>query len=244
MAKDEAATPLVWTRVLLKVSGEALMGDRGFGIDQAVLDRIAGEIVEATRLGARVGVVVGGGNFVRGARIAAEGGDRVAGDHMGMLATVMNCLALKAAISRLDVPCVVLSALVVPAICETFTQRAAMEHIDAGRVVLFAGGTGNPFFTTDSGAALRAAELGCDALLKGTNVDGIYSSDPKNDPNAERYDRLTHQEVLARDLAVMDAAAIALARDNAIPVIVFSIKEPGAFIEVLHGRGRATVVAG
>lgn len=244
MTKDDGTPPLKWRRVLLKVSGEALMGDRAFGVDQVVLDRIAGEIAEAVRLGARVGVVVGGGNFVRGAKIAAEGGDRVAGDHMGMLATVMNCLALKAALIHHNVPCVVLSALVVPAICETFTQRAAIENIDSGRVVLFAGGTGNPFFTTDSGAALRAAELGCDALLKGTNVDGIYSADPKSNPNAERYERLTHQEVLARDLAVMDAAAIALARDNAIPVIVFSIKEPGAFIDVLRGGGRATVVAG
>jgi len=244
MKTDDAAPGLRWSRVLLKVSGEALMGSRAFGIDQGVLDRIAGEIAEAVRLGARVGVVVGGGNFVRGAKIAAEGGDRVAGDHMGMLATVMNCLALKAALTRIDVPSVVLSALVVPAICETFTQRAAIENIDAGRVVLFAGGTGNPFFTTDSGAALRAAELGCDALLKGTSVDGIYSADPKTDPDAVRYDRLTHQEVLARGLAVMDAAAIALARDNAIPVIVFSIKEPGAFVDVLQGNGRSTVVTG
>jgi uridylate kinase len=244
MTNEDAGPKLRWKRVLLKISGEALMGDRGFGVDQAVLDRIAGEVAEATRLGAQVGLVVGGGNFVRGAKIAAEGGDRVAGDHMGMLATVMNCLALKAALQHHDVPCVILSALVVPAICDTFTQRAAMENIDAGRVVLFAGGTGNPFFTTDSGAALRAAELGCDALLKGTSVDGIYSADPKKHPDAQRYERLTHQQVLAHDLAVMDAAAIALARDNAIPVIVFSIKEPGAFIDVLRGNGRATVVAG
>lgn len=240
----DADGKLVWRRVLLKLSGEALMGDRGFGIDPGVIGRIAGEIARAVELGAQVGVVVGGGNFVRGAKIAAEGGDRVAGDHMGMLATVMNCIAMKAALVRLGVPCVVMSALVVPAICETFTQRAAIEAFDAGRVVLFAGGTGNPFFTTDSGAALRSAELGCDALLKGTNVDGIYSADPRSHPDAVRYDRLSHQDVLARGLAVMDAAAIALARDNAIPVIVFSIQKPGAFIDVLLGRGKATIVSG
>ncbi len=240
----EPKPDLRWKRVLLKVSGEALMGDQGFGIDTRTLDRIADEVAQAVAIGARIGLVVGGGNFVRGARIAAGGVNRVAGDHMGMLATVMNCLALHDALTRRGVDARVVSALTVPAVCDTFTQRGAQEHMDAGRVVLFAGGTGNPFFTTDSGAALRAAEMGCDALLKGTNVDGVYSADPKRDPNAVRYERLTHQEVLARDLAVMDAAAIALARDNAIPVIVFSIQQPGAFIEVLCGRGRATIVDG
>ncbi|WP_334175749.1 UMP kinase [Pseudoxanthobacter sp.] len=239
----DARSALKWKRVLLKVSGEALMGAQGFGIDTRVLDRVADEIAQAVRIGAQVGLVVGGGNFVRGARIAAGGVNRVAGDHMGMLATVMNCLALHDALTRRGIDARVVSALTVPTVCETFTQRGAQEHMEAGRVVLFAGGTGNPFFTTDSGAALRAAEMGCDALLKGTNVDGVYSADPKREPSAVRYDRLSHQEVLARGLAVMDAAAIALARDNAIPVIVFSIQEPGAFIDVLCGRGRATIVA-
>ncbi|MQT12057.1 UMP kinase [Segnochrobactrum spirostomi] len=240
---DASSAKLSWKRVLLKLSGEALMGDKGFGIDNKVIDRLAGEIDQAVKLGAEVGVVVGGGNFVRGARLAAGGTNRVAGDHMGMLATVMNCLALHDALARRGLPARVLSAVAVPAICETFTQRAALEYMAQGHVVLFAGGTGNPFFTTDSGAALRAAEMGCDALLKGTNVDGIYSADPRLEPDAVRYDRITHQEVLARGLAVMDAAAIALARDNAIPVIVFSIQEEGEFIEVLQGGGRATVVA-
>ncbi len=240
-----AAAPQVrWKRVLLKLSGEALAGDKGFGIDGAVVERVAGDIAQAIALGVQVGVVVGGGNLIRGAQIAAKGGDRVAGDHMGMLGTIMNCLALHGALTHLGVSSTVLSSLAVPAVCETFTQRAALRCLAQGDVMLFAGGTGNPFFTTDTGAALKAAEIGCDALLKGTQVDGIYTADPKKDPTAVRYDRLTHSQVLEQGLAVMDAAAIALARDNNIPVIVFSIQEPGALIGVLTGRGLATIVEG
>lgn len=233
-----------YRRVLLKLSGEALMGDRQFGIDPKVVNRLASEIVEAHRLGVQIGVVVGGGNIFRGVSVAAEGGDRTTGDYLGMLGTVMNALAMRAAVDRLGVPAVVMSAIAIPALCETFTQREALKHFAENKVIIFAGGTGNPFFTTDSGAALRAAEMGCDALLKGTQVDGVYSADPKKDPTALRYDTLTHQDVLARNLQVMDAAAIALARDNRIPVIVFSVHESGSFVDVLTGRGRATVIAG
>jgi uridylate kinase len=233
-----------YSRVLLKLSGEALMGDRGFGIDPKVVDRLAKEIVEAHRLGVQIGVVVGGGNIFRGVSVAAEGGDRTTGDYLGMLGTVMNALAMRTAIDRLGVPAVVLSAIGIPALCETFTQRGALKHFAENKVIVFAGGTGNPFFTTDSGAALRAAEMDCDALLKGTQVDGVYTADPKKDPAAKRYDRLTHQEVLSKNLQVMDAAAIALARDNKIPVVVFSVHHEGAFVNVLKGQGLCTVIDG
>lgn len=236
------SSDLRWRRVLLKLSGEALTGSEGFGIAPTVVARIADEIGEVVALGGQVGVVVGGGNFVRGAQISATGIDRVSGDHMGMLATVMNALALNAALSARGVPARVMSALPVPTVCETFTQRVALAHFQAGRVVLFAGGTGNPFFTTDTGAVLRATEMGCDVVMKGTQVDGVYSADPKTDPTATRYDQLTHQEVLARGLSVMDATAIALARDNRIPVSVFSIGEPGEFVAVACGGGRSTLV--
>jgi uridylate kinase len=229
-------------KVLLKLSGEALQGDRQFGIDPAMISRLAAEIGEAVSLGVQLGVVVGGGNFVRGAQVAKAGGNRVAGDQMGMLATVMNSIALNEALSAAGVGTRLFSATPMPTFCETFSQQRAMKAFAAGKVTIFAGGTGNPFFTTDSGAALRAAEMGCDALFKATNVDGIYSADPKKDPGATRFDRLTHAEVLAKGLAVMDAAAVALARDSHIPVIVFSILEPGAFVSVLKGKGRSTIV--
>lgn len=232
-----------FTKVLLKVSGEALLGDRPYGIDDRLVDRIAGEIGDASALGVRVSLVIGGGNIFRGMAVAAAGGSRVVGDQMGMLATVMNAIVFADALERRGVPARVLSALPVPTVCETFTQRAAEAAVAEGRVTIFAGGTGNPFFTTDSGAALRAAELGCDGLFKGTQVDGIYSADPRKDPTATRYERLTHAEVLARGLQVMDAAAVALARDNGIPIVVFSIHEPGAFVDILRGAGRATIVA-
>ena len=236
----DAALP---SRVLLKVSGEALMGDAGFGIDVATADRIAGDIAEAHELGVSIGLVVGGGNIFRGVSVAAKGGDRVTGDHMGMLATVINALALRSALQTQGVPVVVMSAIAMPEIVETFSQRKALAHLNHGRVVLFAGGTGNPFFTTDTAAALRAAEIGAKLMLKATMVDGIYSADPKLDPSAIRYDRLTHDEVLDRGLSVMDVAAVALARENHIPVAVFSIYERGAFAAVLRGEGRATYVA-
>ena len=235
--------PRRFDRVVLKLSGEALLGDQAFGIDGRVVKRIAGEIGEAVDLGVKVAVVPGGGNIFRGMQIADAGGNRVAGDQMGMLATVMNAIALHEELEGCGVNARVLSAVPVPTICETFTQQRAESAFEEGRVLLLAGGTGNPFFTTDTGAALRAAELGCDALFKGTQVDGVYSADPKRDRTAVRFERLTHAEVLARGLQVMDAAAVALARDNRIPVIVFSILQAGAFVDILKGGGRATVVA-
>ena len=231
-----------YQRVLLKASGEALMGEQGFGIDVAVADRIASDIAEAHAMGVEVGVVVGGGNIFRGVAVASKGGDRVTGDHMGMLATVINALALATSLRKLGVATEVLSAIAMPEICQSFSQRAALHHLEKGRVVIFAGGTGNPFFTTDSAAALRAAEMGAQAIFKGTQVDGIYSDDPKSNPQAERFETLTHDEVLEKGLAVMDVAAVALARENAIPIIVFSIHEKGGFAAILKGAGRATVV--
>jgi len=232
-----------YRRVLLKASGEALMGDQGFGIDVSVVDRIAADIAEARGLGVEVGVVIGGGNIFRGVAVASKGGDRVTGDHMGMLATVINSLALRTSLVKLGVEAVVLSAIAMPELCESFSQRNATAYIDQGKVVIFAGGTGNPFFTTDSAAALRAAEIGADALFKGTLVDGVYSADPKKDPSATRYERISHEAVLREGLAVMDTAAIALARENNIPIIVYSIHEKGGFGAILRGGGRSTLVA-
>ena len=230
-------------RVLLKVSGEALMGDAGFGIDGATVDRIAADVAEAYRMGVTIGLVVGGGNIFRGVRVAAKGGDRVTGDHMGMLATVINALSMRNALGKLDVPTVVMSAIAMPEIAESFSQRKALTHFAQRRLVIFAGGTGNPFFTTDTAAALRAAEMGASLMLKATQVDGIYSADPKTNPDATRFERITHSEVLERGLEVMDTAAVAVARENKIPVAVFSIHEPGSFAAVLRGEGRATYVA-
>ena len=232
----------LYRRVLLKASGEALMGDQGFGIDVAIVDRIASDIAEARALGVEVGVVIGGSNIFRGVAVASKGGDRVTGDHMGMLATVINSLALRTSLVKLGIDTVVLSAIAMPELCESFSQRQATAYMNEGKVVIFAGGTGNPFFTTDSAAALRAAEIGADALFKGTQVDGIYTADPKKDPTATRFDTLTHQEVLSRGLAVMDTAAVALARENHIPIIVYSIHEAGGFADILTGKGRCTVV--
>lgn len=233
----------IYKRVLLKASGEALMGEQGFGIDVNVADRIASDVAEARALGVEVGVVIGGGNIFRGVAVASKGGDRITGDHMGMLATVINSLALRTSLVKIGIDTVVLSAIGMPQLCETFSQRQATAYMDAGKVVIFAGGTGNPFFTTDSAAALRAAEVGADALFKGTQVDGIYSADPKKYPDAVRFDRLTHKEVLDRGLAVMDTTAVALARENNIPIIVYSIHEKGGFAEILQGRGRCTTVS-
>ncbi len=237
-----AAKPL-YKRVLLKASGEALMGEQHFGIDVSVVDRIASDIAEARAMGVEVGVVIGGGNIFRGVAVASKGGDRVTGDHMGMLATVINSLALRTSLIKIGVDAVVLSAIAMPELCESFSQRQATAYMNEGKVVIFAGGTGNPFFTTDSAAALRAAEIGAGALFKGTQVDGVYSADPKKDPGAERYERITHKEVLDQGLAVMDTAAIALARENNIPIIVYSIHEQGGFGAILRGEGRCTVVA-
>lgn len=232
-----------WRRLLIKVSGEALMGDGQHGISQPTLQRICSEIVEVVRSGREVGLVIGGGNFLRGANVALTAVDRVAGDQMGMLATVMNAVAVAAQLRALGTEAVVLSAIDVPIICDRFTHRGALKHMAEGRVVLFAAGTGHPFFTTDTAAALRAVEMSCDALLKGTNVDGVYTADPNRDPTARRYETLTHQEALEKNLGVMDAAAIALARDNGLPIVVFSIQTPGALPLIANGEGLYTVVA-
>lgn len=229
-------------RVLLKVSGEALMGDGQYGIDVATVDRIAGEVKEALSQGAEVCMVIGGGNIFRGLTGAADGMDRSSADYMGMLATVMNALAMQNGLERQGVQTRVLSAIPMTTVCEPYIRRRAMRHMEKGRVVIFAAGTGNPFFTTDTAAALRAAEMGCDALMKGTNVDGVYSADPKKDASAERYETLSYMDVLSRDLKVMDASAVSLSRENGIPIIVFSIQESGAFTQVLKGEGACTIV--
>ena len=236
------ATPK-YRRVLVKVSGEALMGDGQFGIDIATVDRIAKDVAEAAATGIQLCMVVGGGNIFRGLAGSAKGIDRATADYMGMLATVMNALALQAGLERAGVASRVQSAIAMNNVCEPYIRRRAIRHMEKGRVVIFAAGTGNPFFTTDTAAALRAAEMGCDALFKGTSVDGVYTADPKKDPNAVRYDQLSYLEVLAQDLKVMDASAIALMRDNAIPIVVFSIREQGAFLNVLTGDGVHTVIS-
>lgn len=227
-------------RVLLKVSGEALMGRREYGLDTDTVGKIAGDIVDVFRMGIEVCLVIGGGNIFRGVSGAAGGMERSQADSMGMLATVMNALAMQNALERMGAPTRVLSAIPMASICEPFIRRRAVRHMEKGRVVIFAAGTGNPFFTTDTAAALRAAEMGCDELLKGTQVDGVYSADPRKDPGATRFDELTYHEVLARDLAVMDAAAISLARENGLPIVVFNIHAPGAFAAVMRGEGRFT----
>ena len=237
-----AAGALKYKRLLLKLSGEALMGKNPFGIDMSVCDRLAKDIAEAVAAGAEIAVVVGGGNIFRGLSSAAKGMDRATADYMGMLATVMNALALQNALEKQKVPARVLSAIPMPTVCEAYVRPKGLHHMSKGRVVIFAAGTGNPFFTTDTAATLRAIEMNCDAVAKATQVDGVYSADPKKDAGAKRYDRLSYSEVLAKDLKVMDGAAIALARDNQLPVLVFSIEEPGNLLKVLRGEARATVI--
>jgi len=232
-----------YRRVLLKVSGEALMGDETYGIDLNTVERIAGEVRDATNIGAEVCLVIGGGNIFRGLSAAAEGMERASADYMGMLATVMNALAMQNALEGIGVDTRVQSAIPMTSVCETYVRRRAMRHMEKGRVVIFAAGTGNPFFTTDTAAALRAAEMGCDALMKGTQVDGVYTADPKKDPQATRYEKLSFHDVLAKDLRVMDASAVSLARDSDIPIVVFSIHDMGRFVNVLRGEGPCTVVA-
>ena len=231
-----------YRRVIVKVSGEALTGPAGFGIHQPTIDRIARDLVAAHKRGVTLGIVVGGGNILRGVQISGKNLARPTADAMGMLATVMNALAFEAAVERAGAPARTLSALAMPAVCETYSRQRAIKHLDRGRIVLFAAGTGNPFFTTDTAAVLRAAELGGNAVLKATDVDGVYSADPKRDPAARRFDRLTHQQAIERDLKVMDSTAFALARENRMPIIVFSIREPGAIAAVLGGKGHATIV--
>jgi uridylate kinase len=229
-------------RVIVKLSGEALNGAKPFGIDQATVERIAADLAATAKLGVELGVVVGGGNIFRGVEVSERGVPRPVGDTMGMLATVMNCLVLEAAIERQGCEARTLSALAMTAVCETYNRKRAMKNLAKGRVVLLAAGTGNPFFTTDTTAVLRAAELECQAVLKATNVDGVYTADPKKDPNAKRYERLSHQEAIEKDLRVMDGAAFALARENRTPIIVFSIAGDSAIETVLRGKGRTTIV--
>ena len=237
------AEPL-YRRVVIKLSGEYLAGSHAFGIDQPTVDRIADDLIAAQRLGVEVAVVVGGGNMVRGVEVSSKGVSRSTGDTMGMLATVMNSLALEAALQRKGAPAVALSAFVMPEVCELFTRAAAHKALAEGRILVLGGGTGNPYFTTDTTAVLRAAEIGAQAVLKATNVDGVYSADPKQDPSAKRFDRLTHSQAIAGGYKVMDATAFALARETSLPIIVFSIAEPGSIGAMLQGSGRGTIVAG
>ena len=231
-----------YRRVIVKISGEALSGSAGFGFEPATLERVAADLVASRKLGTEVGVVVGGGNFLRGAQAASKALARETADTMGMLATVMNGLALEAAIAQAGGSARTLSAIAVPQVCESYSRQRGLKLLSEGHIVIFAGGTGNPYFTTDTTAVLRGAEMGCDAVLKATNVDGVYSADPKTDPKATRYERLTHSEAIDRNLKVMDATAFALARENRMPIIVFSIADAKAVESVLRGVGRATTV--
>lgn len=241
MSKSDALQK--WSRVVVKLSGEALQGQSAFGLDAATLARIAADLAAASAAGHQIAVVVGGGNFFRGIKGADNGIERARADSIGMLATVMNGLALEQAIEGQGRPARCLSAVPMPSVCESFSRRAALHHLEKGRVVIAAGGTGNPFFTTDTGAVLRAAELSADAVLKATQVDGVYTADPKRDPGARRYETLSHDEAIAKNLAIMDTAAFALARENRIPIIVFSIGKPGAITATLRGEGLSTVVS-
>jgi uridylate kinase len=231
-----------YKRAIVKVSGEALAGSGGYGIHQPTVDRIAADLIRSRALGVALGVVVGGGNILRGVAVSGTGLPRATADAMGMLATVVNGLVLEAAIERAGASARTMSALAMPQVCETYERQRALRHVADGRIVVFAGGTGNPFFTTDTTAVLRAVEMGCDAVLKATNVDGVYSADPKKDPGAQRFDRISHEEAIKRDLKVMDATAFALARENLMPIIVFSIAEADAIEAVLRGKGRTTIV--
>jgi uridylate kinase len=231
-----------YRRILVKISGEALMGDGAFGLDPKAVKRVAADITATRKLGYEIAVVVGGGNFLRGAKLEQSGLERAAADQMGMLATVINAIALEGAIRVAGADARTLSAVPMSTVCETYVRQRALKHLEDGRVLVLAGGTGNPYFTTDTGAALRAAELSCEAILKATDVDGVYDSDPKRNPDAKRYDKLTHNDALAKDLRVMDAAAFALAREARLPIIVFSIREKGAIAAAARGQGKATTV--
>jgi uridylate kinase len=235
---------LKYKRLLLKLSGEALMGKQSYGIDMSVADRLANDIAETVGAGAEIAIVVGGGNIFRGLTGAAKGMDRATADYMGMLATVMNALAFQNALDHRGVAARVLSAIPMQTICESYVRPKALSYISKGHVVIFAAGTGNPFFTTDTAAVLRGIEMNCDAVVKATQVDGVYSADPKKDSQAKRFDRLSYSQVLANDLKVMDGAAIALARDNGLPLIVVSIEEPGNLLKVVRGQARQTIIEG
>ena len=238
-----ASSDLKYKRVLLKLSGEALMGERDYGIDMPTCLKFAEEIKAARDEGAEICLVIGGGNIFRGLAGAANGMERAQADSMGMLATVMNALAMQNALETIGLPTRVQSGLRMDEVAEPFIRRRAIRHMEKGRVVIFAGGIGNPYFTTDTAAALRAAEMNCEAMLKGTQVDGVYSADPKTDPDAVRYETLAYQDVLARDLRVMDASAVSLMRDTNIPIVVFSLHNKGALQDVLKGEGPSTVIS-
>jgi len=231
-----------YKRILLKLSGEVLMGPAGLSIDPDTTARVAGEIANAKALGFELCIVVGGGNIFRGMAAAAKGIERATADYMGMLATVMNALAVQNALEQIGVETRVQSAIPMASVCEPYIRRRAERHLEKGRIVIFAAGVGSPFFTTDTGAALRAAEMKCDALFKGTSVDGVYDADPKHNPSAKRYDRVSYGRVLADNLKVMDASAVALCRDNNIPIVVFNIREQGNLVRVLSGEGMTTIV--
>ena len=235
---------LAYRRVLLKLSGEALMGDEDYGIDPKLIGRLAREVIEARDAGAEIALVIGGGNIFRGAGLAAGGMDRVTGDQMGMLATVINALAMQDALEKHGGKARVMSALKINDVCEDYIRRRAIRHLEKGRLVIFAAGTGNPFFTTDSGAALRAIEIGADLLLKATKVDGVYDKDPKKHADAKRYDKLNYDEVIARDLQVMDTAAFALARVSDLPLRIFDMSQPGELLRILRGEQIGTLVQG
>ena len=237
------ASKLKYRRIMLKLSGEALMGREDYGIDPEVIARIAREVIEVQQVGAEVGLVIGGGNIFRGAGLAAGGMDRVTGDHMGMLATVINALAMQDALEKANTRVRVMSAIKINEVCEDYIRRRAIRHLEKGRIVIFAAGTGNPFFTTDSAAALRAVEVGADLLLKATKVDGVYDSDPKKNPDAHRYDQVSYDEVIARNLLVMDTAAIALCRDHDMPLRIYDMTKPGNLMRILQGETVGTLVS-
>ena len=231
-----------YKRVLLKISGEALMGTKDFGIDHATVERISKEIYSVVKLGIEVCIVVGGGNIFRGVSAEETGIERTTADYMGMLATVINALAMQNSLEKIGITTRVQSSFPISSVCETYIRRRAERHLEKGRVIIFAAGTGNPYFTTDTAAALRASEMNCNAMFKATNVDGVYSDDPKKNKNAKRYNELKYMDVLGQDLKVMDAAAISLARENNVPVVVFSIHESGAFSQVVAGKGKFTII--
>ncbi|RMH53395.1 MAG: UMP kinase [Alphaproteobacteria bacterium] len=240
--QNRPASPSRWSRVLLKISGEALMGDQGFGLHPPTVSRLAHQVAEVQRMGIEVCLVIGAGNIFRGLSLSGQGIERTTADYMGMLATVINALAMQAALESLGVYTRVISAIPMDQVCEPYIRRRAVRHLEKKRVVIFAAGTGNPYFTTDTAATLRASEMSCQAIFKGTQVDGVYDSDPRTNPDAVRYDTISYDEVLARNLKVMDASAIALARDNNLPIIVFSLAQDGGFAGVLRGEGRFTTV--
>ena len=238
---ETAAAPL-YPRVLLKISGEALMGDQGSGLHPPTVQRIAEEVKQVHDMGVQICLVIGGGNIFRGLSGAAHGMERATADYMGMLATVMNALGMQGALEALGIYTRVISAIPMDQVCEPYIRRRAIRHLEKNRVCIFAAGTGNPYFTTDTAATLRAMEMGCGAIFKGTQVDGIYDSDPKTNPQAQRFDRISYDQVLQRNLKVMDASAIAMARDNKLPIVVFSLRAPRAFAHVLRGEGKFTIV--